>query len=825
MGATQTMLSGVFAGRYVIEGVLGRGATAIVYLARDQERGHAVAIKVLKPELAESIGADRFLKEIRLTEGLNDPHILPVLDSGEYEGRLYFVLPHMEGGTLKMRLEREKQLPLNDAVAITRCVAAALAHAHEKGLVHRDVKPANILFTSGQACLGDFGIARALERAAGEETTSTTLARGTPPYMSPEQASGERDYDGRTDVYSLGCVTYEMLAGMQPFVGPTPESVIAQKLTQPPRPLRVYRPTVPAAVEAVVARALAATPADRYQTPLEFAEALEAAAKTVDEPSAGGVGDVRRRRVLAVIGGAAVAAVLAATAIVMRPSSSGVTDVPASDPRRIAVLYFDDLTPDKRLGHVAAGLTENLIDQLSQVPLLRVISPNGVRVFRDSVVSLDTVARRLNAGTVIAGSVSGVGAQLRVAVRMIDATSGAQLNSRVLLHPLWNFFRLQDTLTMDVAYWLREHLGRQIRLREYREGTSSVGAWELLQRGEALRDGATLLVRKDDPRAADVFRRADSTLAAAEALDPRWVMPVVYRARTAINRAFVYTDNMGRPTPPFAAQLREAIRHADRALRRSPRLAAALAARGEARARLVTLTGEQPPESLLALAESDLQLAAAERPDVARTWYALGEARFHQGKFSDAAEAFKTAYDADPFLENVRLVVHFLLFSSLYANRFDEARQWCRLGISRFADDLRFTDCGLYVLGGSGKTAADVASAWRILRDVERGDSTGYSEATWSTRRMMVAAVLARAGMHDSARAVLARTAHDRGDKPAADRLEAYVRLLLGDRDAALGLLAKVLAQAPNDRAWVARFPWYQELREDPRFKALVSDR
>src|SRR5688572_21736949 len=282
MDGTSTVLSGVFAGRYLIERELGHGGSAIVYLARDQQRGHAVAIKVLRQELAESVGAERFLKEIRLNQRLHHPYILPLLDSGKHYGHLYFVLPHMEGGTLRHRLQREKQLSLTDTIAITRSIATALAHAHEKGLVHRDVKPENILFTSDQACLGDFGIARALERALDESTTtSSSIVRGTPPYMSPEQAGGDHSYDGRSDIYSLGCVVYEMLAGMQPFVGPTPESIIAQRLSHAPRPLRVYRPTISPRVEAVIERALAITPADRFQRSEEHTSELQSQSNLV----------------------------------------------------------------------------------------------------------------------------------------------------------------------------------------------------------------------------------------------------------------------------------------------------------------------------------------------------------------------------------------------------------------------------------------------------------------------------------------------------------------------------------------------------------------
>src|SRR5687767_5647772 len=199
MNGSSSVLSGLFAGRYAIERELGRGGSGIVYLARDQQRAHAVAVKVLRPEFAESVSADRFLKEIRLSEQLHHPHIVPVLDSGKYERTLFFVLPYMEGGTLRQRMDAESQLSLDDVVVVIRSVCEALSHAHAKELIHRDVKPENILFTSGQACLADFGIARAFERALGDGTTSTSVVRGTPHYMSPEQATGEAVLDGRSD--------------------------------------------------------------------------------------------------------------------------------------------------------------------------------------------------------------------------------------------------------------------------------------------------------------------------------------------------------------------------------------------------------------------------------------------------------------------------------------------------------------------------------------------------------------------------------------------------------------------------------------------------
>jgi tetratricopeptide (TPR) repeat protein len=264
----------VLLGRYAVGGLIARGGSAEVYRARDLEHGREVAVKLLKSEFVGSSGASRFLREVRLLSTLSHPNIMPVLDSGESEGRLFVVLPLMEGGTLRARLDRERQLPLAEAVRLTCTLGDALHSAHQQGVIHRDVKPENILFSGATPFLADFGIARAIERASWDTPTTTGVALGTPAYMSPEQAAGEGDIDRRTDVYSLGCVLYEMIAGMQAFTGPTRQSVIAQHFTEGPRPLRIYRPTVPAALEEVVAKAMMPLPADRYQTAAEFTQAL-----------------------------------------------------------------------------------------------------------------------------------------------------------------------------------------------------------------------------------------------------------------------------------------------------------------------------------------------------------------------------------------------------------------------------------------------------------------------------------------------------------------------------------------------------------------------
>jgi len=267
-------LAAALADRYRIERELGQGGMATVYLADDLKHHRKVAIKVLRPELAEALGAERFLREIETTANLRHPHILPLYDSGDADGFLFYVMPLVEGESLRDRLDREKQLPLDDALRIAREVADALSYAHARGVVHRDIKPENILLESGHAVVADFGIARAVSAAGGEKLTATGMAIGTPQYMSPEQAAGERDLDGRSDLYSLACMLYEMLAGQPPFTGPTVESVVRQHMTVEPRAITQIRPAVPAEVAGVLQRALAKNPADRFNPVAQFADAL-----------------------------------------------------------------------------------------------------------------------------------------------------------------------------------------------------------------------------------------------------------------------------------------------------------------------------------------------------------------------------------------------------------------------------------------------------------------------------------------------------------------------------------------------------------------------
>jgi hypothetical protein len=305
--------------RYVIEREIGAGGMAVVYLARDKKLDREVALKVLRPELGAVLGSERFLTEIKISARLDHPHILTLIDSGEADGLLYYVLPFVRGESLRSKLDRERQLGLDEALTITKQVASALDYAHRQGLVHRDIKPENILIQEGEAMLTDFGIALAVKEAGGNRLTQTGLSLGTPQYMSPEQATGDRGIDARSDVYSLASVLYEMLAGEPPVTGASAQSMIAKLMTEKPTSLRVLRDTVPPGVDAAVAKALAKTPADRFTSAGEFSRALEVKGGTDASMAATGATAAtaaqRPRRRVAIVAGVLVLAAIAAGAL------------------------------------------------------------------------------------------------------------------------------------------------------------------------------------------------------------------------------------------------------------------------------------------------------------------------------------------------------------------------------------------------------------------------------------------------------------------------------------------------------------------------------
>ena len=352
MSETPSRLADVLADRYRIERELGQGGMATVYLAEDLKHKRKVAIKVLRPELAAVIGAERFLREIQTIAALQHPHILGLIDSGEVQGTAYYVMPFVDGESLRDRLIRERQLAVGDAVRIASEVAGALDYAHRHGVIHRDIKPENILLHDGSALVADFGIALAVSTAGGTRMTETGMSLGTPHYMSPEQAMGEREITARSDLYALGCVTYEMLVGEPPFTGPTAQAIVARMMTEEPRSLLLQRKTVPAHVDDAVLTALAKIPADRFATAGEFAAALESESRSATRrmPRSSVRPPVRRSVVPVLIGGLVMAIGLGAWGW-LRPSRAG----SEARPRSLNVV-LPDSAPIEFVGEAPIGV-------------------------------------------------------------------------------------------------------------------------------------------------------------------------------------------------------------------------------------------------------------------------------------------------------------------------------------------------------------------------------------------------------------------------------------------------------------------------------------
>jgi len=447
--------------RYRLERELGQGGMATVYLAEDLKHQRKVAVKVLKSELAAVLGVERFLAEIKVTANLQHPNLLPLFDSGEAGGFLYYVMPFVEGETLRARLERERQLPVEDVIHLTTLLAGGLDYAHARGVIHRDLKPENILLHSGQPLIADFGIALAVAQAGGSRVTETGLSLGTPHYMSPEQASGDRDLDGRSDQYALGAVAYEMLSGEPPHTGPTAQAIIARLMTEQPRSLRATRPAVPMAVDLGVARALAKSPADRFTTCGAFARAL-----SMEVAVAG----TARRSALRVKGAALIAGLLLVFALggylIARPGHPG--GVAAGGViRSLAVLPLDNYSADSTQDYFAEGMTDELTGDLAMISRLRVTSRGSAMQFKGkNRPPTPEIARALDVDAIVEGSVIRSGDRVRITAQLIDARADRHLWAETFERKSSDVLTLQAELASAIATAINVRLtpGEQSRL-------------------------------------------------------------------------------------------------------------------------------------------------------------------------------------------------------------------------------------------------------------------------------------------------------------------------------------------------------------------------
>jgi len=430
----------VLADRYIVERELGRGGMATVYLAEEKKHGRKVAIKVLRPEITAALGTERFLREIGIAARLSHPHIVPLIDSGKAGGLLYYVQPHVPGGSLRERLTEARRLPLKDALRIAQEVGAGLDFAHRKGFVHRDVKPENILLADGHAVLADFGVARACRDAeAGDRVTEIGLAVGTPEYMSPEQASGESELGAASDVYSLACVIYEMLAGEPPFTGNSPRAVMAQHVTERPRPVRGLRPEVPLTVERALAHALEKDPDQRFASTAEFVAALVA------------------------------------------PDGSAILSPTAT--RSIAVLPFVNASPDAENEYLSDGITDELIDALAKISGLRVSSRTSAFALKGKSLDVRAVGALLGASVVLEGTVRKAGDRLRITAQLTSTDDGRLLWSQRYDRQLVDVFTIQDEIAGTIVSTLRATMFTDLSEHVPRRYTENIQAYGLYLKG------------------------------------------------------------------------------------------------------------------------------------------------------------------------------------------------------------------------------------------------------------------------------------------------------------------------------------------------------
>jgi serine/threonine-protein kinase len=655
--------------------------------------------------------------------------------------------------------------------------------------------------------------------------------------MSPEQGMADPNLDGRTDIYSLGCVLYEMLAGQPPFTGRTTQALIARHSLDEVPSISIVRQTIPEEVEDAILTALAKAPADRFSTAGAFAEALQACQQT-------GARNVRRtgrrtaqRKRPREKSWAAIAASVTVAVLVLAGAAwagksflrgrAAFAKVGVIDfrPQRVAVLYFKDLTSDKHLGYLADGLTESLTDELSQVSALDVISTGGISQFRGKDVRPDSIARALEAGTLVDGSVESDGDRVRATLRLVDGNSGAERDRVSIVEPLGNALVLRTKLAEQLSLMLREWLGNEIRFRALRAGTQNANAWSLVQRAEQKRKDAASLEQKGDVAGATrELAAADSTLAQAEALDPRWTEPIVLRGVVASRQ-----ERLSREPREAAAWIDVGLAHAERAIAVDPREADALELRGTLRVRKIgrgLAKDRREVEDILRASEQDLRAAIASNPAQAGALNVLSQIEYQQRGPVESYNLARKAYEADAYLTAAPEILWRLFATSYDMEQFANAERWCDEELRRFPQHLAAARCQLLMMTTKA-VPADPKEAWRRAAELERVAPAPQREYYRREGQIFAAAVIGRAKLPDSARRVLVRARADREIDPRGELmgLEAFVRTTLGDTKEAVDLLQQYLTEHPEHRRGFAKANpwWWRDLQNDPRFKTLVA--
>jgi eukaryotic-like serine/threonine-protein kinase len=785
--------SAVLSERYEIERLLGRGGMATVYLARDLKHDRRVAIKVVSGDLSHHLGADRFLREIDIAGKLTHPHILPLHDSGESDGVLYYVMPYVEGETLRERLRREHQLPLADAVRTTCEIASALDYAHRHDVLHRDIKPENILLKDGHAVLADFGIARAIDAAADTGMTATGLTLGTPVYMSPEQSSGGA-LDGRSDLYSLACVLYEMLAGEPPFTGPTAQAVIAKRLSGMPPRIRTLRPSVPDALEQVLLRALDRTPADRFATAGQFRDALAACTGSQERRAASRA----RRPVVAGVGAVMLVTALAAGwSLTERTEALQVTSV--------AVLPFESSHPEHT--YLAEGLADALIgDLVSAVPAIRVVSRMSAMRYSSTTAAamagmsgglsfMSAPAPSGSAGAMAPKSPAEIARELRVDALLQGTVDrdGDTIRVQVALvrpDPVQTIWEYQATRHLRDLFALQRDLAGAIANAVTRRGA-----------GPGHASGP---VRAHDPAAHEAFLKGSYYQAlwrlpqAIESFELAVRLDASHAAAHAsLARAYYFQGFFGDIPPSIAlAGMRRA---ATAALQHDNEMA-------DAHAQLALVKMLQDWD--WAGAEQHFRLALELSPGHAQIRHDYAHFLLGQGRQRESLEQTREAVALDPVNP---MLISCLGWHSLFDARFDEAIRFAAEAHAMMPDHW-----AQIVLGWGRLGLGDPGAALPAFRRAVQLKDSAFTQASLG-HALAVSGQMAEA--RRTLEALLTRMEHEY----VSPYDIATVHAGMGDRDGAF----KWLRRAADERSpFIVHVGWdhrFDLVRDDPRFADLVA--
>ena len=510
---------------YTIDRELGRGGMATVYLAQDAKHDRLVALKVLHPDLAASLGPDRFLREIKLAARLNHPHILPLHDSGDAAGFLYYVMPYVEGESLRERLDRAQMLGIDEAVHHGRAIASALDYAHRQGVVHRDIKPENIMLYEGEAMVMDFGIAKAVSAAGSETLTQTGMMIGTPAYVSPEQAAGEINLDGKSDQYSLACVVYEMLTGERPFSGATPQATMSKRFTEMPRSVREIRSSVPESVDKAITRAMAIEGTGRYSTAAQFGQAL--ASGSIETPS----------------------------------DTATLPQAAVSAAKSVAVLPFANNSADPENEYFTDGIADEIISALTKIQSLRVTSRTSSFAFKGKNEDISEIGRKLKVSSVLEGTMRRVGNRLRITAQLVNVADGSNLWSERYDREMEDIFAIQDDISQAIVKALRVILTEGERKQIDKSRAVNVQAYDYYLRGRQYYQ----IHRKSLEYARQMFNRAIE-------IDPEYARAYAGVADSC-SLLYMYFDARD-------FNLRQADKASAKALELEPELAEAHVARG-----------------------------------------------------------------------------------------------------------------------------------------------------------------------------------------------------------------------------------------------------